>query len=785
MNRFGKFSLLGGSLLLAQTVFAYDCSNLSTWDSSAVYTGGDQVQHASEAYQANWWNQNRNPADFSGQWQEWSSLGSCDGGGDNRAPIADANGPYSGLVNTAIAFSSAGSSDPDGNIASYQWDFGDGASSSQANPSHIYSQAGDYSVTLTVVDNQGASNLATAVASVTSDDNGGTCNLPQYMAGTQYSAGDQVRNVGRKYRCDIAGWCSSSSAWAYEPGVGSAWQQAWTDTGSCDGGDNQAPIANANGPYSAGVNQSFNFSSAGSSDSDGTIVEYNWSFGDGNSSTEANPSHSFANSGSYSVTLTVTDDQGATGRSNTTAEVTGSGENQAPVAMANGPYFGITGSNISFTSRGSNDPDGSISAYLWNFGDGASSTDAEPSHSYASAGRYDVSLTVTDNQGATNTATTSVTVNDDSGNSGSKVVGYFTNWGVYGRNYHVKNIHTSGSASKLTHIVYAFGNVQNGQCTIGDAYADYDKFYGAADSVDGVADTWDSGALRGNFGQLRRLKAMYPNIKIVWSFGGWTWSGGFGQAAANPQAFANSCYDLVFDPRWADVFDGIDIDWEYPNECGLTCDTSGFNGYRDLMKALRERFGNDKLVTSAIGAGEAKLNAANYGGAAQYLDFYMIMTYDFFGAWAAQGPTAPHSPLYSFDGIPTAGFFTDNGIQVLRSKGVPADKILLGIGFYGRGWTGVTQSTPGGSATGPAPGTYEQGIEDYKVLKTSCPATGTIAGTAYAYCGNNWWSYDTPATINGKMNYLKQQGLGGAFFWELSGDTTNGELINAIDQGLQ
>ncbi|MGW1412583.1 glycosyl hydrolase family 18 protein, partial [Streptomyces sp. NPDC002403] len=158
--------------------------------------------------------------------------------------------------------------------------------------------------------------------------------------------------------------------------------------------------------------------------------------------------------------------------------------------------------------------------------------------------------------------------------AGDKVVGYFTNWGVYGRNYHVRNIETSGSADKLTHINYAFGNVTGGKCAIGDSYADYEKAYTADQSVDGVADTWDQD-LRGNFNQLRKLKKLHPDLKVIWSFGGWTWSGGFGEAAKNPAAFAESCYNLVEDPRWADVFDGIDIDWEYPNACGLTCDTSG------------------------------------------------------------------------------------------------------------------------------------------------------------------------------------------------------------------
>ncbi|MFC4005893.1 glycosyl hydrolase family 18 protein [Nonomuraea purpurea] len=386
-----------------------------------------------------------------------------------------------------------------------------------------------------------------------------------------------------------------------------------------------------------------------------------------------------------------------------------------------------------------------------------------------------------------NSNSVTATTTGGGGGGGNKVMGYFVQWGVYQRGYHVKNIDTSGSAAKLTHINYAFGNVQNGQCTIGDSYADYDRFYQAGESVDGVADTWDAGALRGSFNQLRKLKKKYPNLKVLFSFGGWTWSGGFTQAAQNPTAFANSCYNLVEDPRWADVFDGIDIDWEYPNACGLSCDSSGPAAFRNVMSAMRSRFGSGNLVTAAItadGTNGGKIDAADYGGAAQYVDWYNVMTYDYFGAFAPQGPTAPHSPLTSYSGIPTAGFYSDAAIQKLKSKGVPASKLLLGLGFYGRGWSGVSQSAPGGTASGPAPGTYEQGIEDYKVLKTRCPSTGTVAGTAYAYCGNQWWSYDTPATIGGKMSYSKNQGLGGAFFWELSGDTTNGELITAVKNGL-
>ncbi len=372
--------------------------------------------------------------------------------------------------------------------------------------------------------------------------------------------------------------------------------------------------------------------------------------------------------------------------------------------------------------------------------------------------------------------------------AGKKVVGYFTDWGIYGRNYQVKNVETSGSAAKLTDLVYAFGNTAGGLCSIGDSWADTDRPFTAEESVDGVADSTDAGTLHGNFGQLRKLKKLHPGLKILWSFGGYSWSGGFSDAAKDPAAFADSCAKLVEDPRWADVFDGIDIDWEYPNACGLTCDTSGKEGYRDVLKALRAKFGRSELISSAVsadGTSGGKLEAADYAGGAKYLDWVMAMTYDYYGTWAATGPTAPNSPLTGYKGAPTPGFDTVTTISKLKRLGVPSTKILLGIGFYGHGWTGVTQSKPGGTATGPAPGVWEAGTEDYKVLKARCPATGYVGGTAYAKCGDEWWSYDTPATVTAKMLYARLADLGGSFFWELSGDTSNGELISAISRGLR
>ncbi|OCQ22217.1 collagenase [Pseudoalteromonas luteoviolacea] len=161
---------------------------------------------------------------------------------DSELPVAQANGPYNGLIGENISFSSAGSFDSNGSITSYLWDFGDGNTSTDANPIHTYQQANTYTVKLTVTDNDNntASDMATA----------------------------QIKS------------------------------------------ENQAPVANANGPYTGQAGKSVSFSSANSSDPDGNIVSYQWQFGDGQSSSSANPTHTYAEAGDYTASLTVTDNDG-------------------------------------------------------------------------------------------------------------------------------------------------------------------------------------------------------------------------------------------------------------------------------------------------------------------------------------------------------------------------------------------------------------------------------------------------------------------------------------------
>lgn len=607
---------------------------------------------------------------------------------------------------------------------------------------------------------------------------------------TAYAVGTQVTYGGATYQCiqahtSLVGWEPPNTPALWNPVAG--------------GGDTQAPSAPTNLTSPSKTATSVSLSWGASTDNVGVTgydVYRNGTVAGSTSSTSFTVS-GLAAATSYSFYVRAKDAAGNVSASSSTISVT-TNSSTGSCSVAPGVPTGLTSPSksstsvsLSWTAPGAGAQCTIVGYNIYN-GTALVAQTSGTSTSYTVGGlnpstAYSFSVAARNEYGASATSSSiSVTTNTGTGGGGAIILGYFAQWGVYGRNYHVKNIVTSGSASKLTHINYAFGNVVNGRCVLGDTYADYDRFYSAAESVDGVADTWDTGALRGSFNQLRKLKQLYPHIKVLFSFGGWTWSGGFGQAAANPAAFAESCYQLVEDPRWADVFDGIDIDWEYPNACGLSCDTSGPNAYVNLMSALRSRFGSSYLVTAAVPAGAANINAANYGAAAQYINWYNVMSYDFFGAFNAAGPTAPHSALYAWPGMPTTGgqdqFYTDAAIQLFKSKGVPASKLLIGIGFYGRGWTGVP-STNGGlnqSATGAAPGTYEAGIEDYKVLVNRCPATGTVGGTAMAYCGGQWWSYDTPSTIAGKMSYKRDQSLGGAFFWELSGDTSNGALITAL-----
>jgi len=179
---------------------------------------------------------------------------------------------------------------------------------------------------------------------------------------------------------------------------------------------NVPPVADANGPYNGTAGQQVTFDGSGSTDSDGTITDYDWDFGDGNTGTGVSPVHTYAAPGTYNVSLVVTDNDGdSSAPSTTTASIVAAP--QDPIADPNGPYTGNVGVAVAFDGSASFDPDGgSINQYDWDFGDGSTGTGVSPSHTYATAGTYTVSLTVVDDEGAQSSASTTTATIDPPAN---------------------------------------------------------------------------------------------------------------------------------------------------------------------------------------------------------------------------------------------------------------------------------------------------------------------------------------------------------------------------------
>ena len=170
---------------------------------------------------------------------------------------------------------------------------------------------------------------------------------------------------------------------------------------------NAPPIAEAGPDQTLGVDQTGTFSAAGSTDSDGTIVAYEWDFGDGGSSGGDSVFHAYTDAGTYTVTLTVRDDGGAEATDTVTVTVLA---NQPPIANAGLDRNATVGEAVSFDASASTDPDGSIVEYAWSFGDGATGSGVTAAHSYASEGTFEVTLTATDDGGASGMDTATITV---------------------------------------------------------------------------------------------------------------------------------------------------------------------------------------------------------------------------------------------------------------------------------------------------------------------------------------------------------------------------------------
>ncbi|WBB77762.1 phosphatidylinositol-specific phospholipase C domain-containing protein [Micromonospora sp. WMMD882] len=421
----------------------------------------------------------------------------------------------------------------------------------------------------------------------------------------------------------------------------------------------------------------------------------------------------------------------------------------------------------------------------------------------------------------------------DPGAPGQRIA-YYTSWSVYGNAFYPKHLDTNGSAAKLTTLMYAFQNIDpvnltcmaanksgttddndpDGNDGAGDAWADYQMGFTADKSVDGVADTWAQ-PLKGNFNQLKKLKAKHPHLKVLVSIGGWTYSKWFSDAAATPasrQKFVSSCIDMFIrgnlpqlgdDPAGgtgaaAGVFDGIDIDWEFPAEQARPGNHYGPQdtaNYTALLAEFRSQLdalgGTRKMLTAAVPAGPGAIDKLQAPQVAQYLDFANVMSYDMHGTWETAGPTNFQGPLYDSPSSPAygGGLTVDDAIQKYLANGFPANKLTMGVPFYGRGWTGVPAGNSNGlyqSVTGPTaafPYSLAPGVAMYKELA----AAGKLGNVhfdretkgAWVHDGTNFWSIETPQSLLAKRRYIKTHGLAGVMIFSLESDDPGTTLLNA------
>ncbi len=326
------------------------------------------------------------------------------------------------------------------------------------------------------------------------------------------------------------------------------------------------------------------------------------------------------------------------------------------------------------------------------------------------------------------------------------------------------------AAKKLTRINYAFANVTDGKVVEGFAH---DKE---------------------NFAILNGLKQQNPDLKILVSVGGWTWSKNFSDASLTKESrkiFIDSAVDFVtkYD------LDGLDIDWEYP---GLKGDDNRFRpedkeNYTLLLKELRLRFNREghrlrrHLYTSiATGSGKDFLEHTEMNKVQLYVDSINLMTYDMYGG---DKNTGHHAPLYEHPDDPKH-VSSNKSVHSYLEAGVTPNKIVLGVPFYGKRWPNVPATKNGLFQSGTSAHNLhlDYGNIESTLLK---PGSGYVryfdysSDSPYLYNANTqtWVDYDDAESLTHKALYVRDYRLGGMMFWEYTDDPDN-ILLDAINAGL-
>jgi chitinase len=325
-------------------------------------------------------------------------------------------------------------------------------------------------------------------------------------------------------------------------------------------------------------------------------------------------------------------------------------------------------------------------------------------------------------------------------------------------------------AKKLTHINYAFVNVKDSLAVLTNLQTDST-----------------------NFRKLNELKLINPDLKILISIGGWAWSENFSDAVlteTSRRKFAKSSVDIIRQFK----LDGVDIDWEYPGmrgEEGNIYRPEDKENFTLMFKALREELdnlgqerGTRYLLTAAVGASKSFIEHTDMGAVAPYMDYVLIMTYDYGGR---NGTVGHHTNLYADRKDPDMSS-ADRSIRNFVAAGLPASKIGLGIAFYGKGWEAESTANNG---LGQKRVKSVQGGGYTKLKDTMINQNGYVkyydkrAKAPYLFNASTkvLITYDDEKSVNDKCKYVKKNKLAGVFFWEYFSDP-KGYLLNEITADL-
>lgn len=417
----------------------------------------------------------------------------------------------------------------------------------------------------------------------------------------------------------------------------------------------------------------------------------------------------------------------------------------------------------------------------------------------------------------------------------SKILaGFFEEWSIYYAGYNLANLESNGSAARLSHLMYAFGDVSASPstpsadtCVIADAWADFED--NGLPPVGGISDSWP---LFGNFAEILKLKQLHPNLKTIISLGGAgaAEAQAFSTAAstdAGRKALAASCINMFVAGNvgsdWngnisaPGLFDGIHIDWEFPTATDKQNFTLLLQEFRNELNALSAQTGKQYILSFDGPAGAQNYTNIDLKNAAAQVDFITVDGYNYAGSWDTT--TNDASPLFDSHRDPAFGQHLDieDTVTAYLNAGVPPTKYVMGVPLYGAGWTGVPNVNRGlyQSSTGPSPvplanGTglctdlsgntlgcdtlLTPGVATYSTLaalaangyQTYFDAT-RMAVSLYNPNAQTFYTYDNPDTAFLKSVYINHRvpgGLGGAFVWAVKDDDANSTMVKTLAGGL-